>query len=210
VHIEAIGAAVDLRRAHLHELEQQRLEASTVDGALQAGHRPHPDREDARIVDPRRLTDHVRDGLSWRGGRLLGSHAKERADARSPRVWTTLRLEVGSRPHAPQGAPSTVDGRSIEPRLSQHQGASPTTEDRPPLKAPMGSAPPTGWGRDLMDGPAAVGHLPRMSQRTALNRDQMTLERALRSAGDPPPNARRDDGGPLDAISRPQRGRDAR
>ena len=80
----------------------------------------------------------------------------------------------------------------------------------PPLKGPMGSAPPTGWGRDLMDGPTAVGHLPRMSQTTALNRDQMTLERALRSSGDPQPNARRDDGGPLGAISRPQRGRGAR
>jgi hypothetical protein len=34
-----------------------------------------------------------------------------------------------------------------------------------------------------------------MSQRTALNRDQMTLERALRSSGYPQPNARRDDGG---------------
>jgi hypothetical protein len=46
----------------------------------------------------------------------------------------------------------------------------------------MGSAPPTGWGRDLMDGPTAVGHRPRMSQRTALNHDQLTLERALRGA----------------------------
>lgn len=71
----------------------------------------------------------------------------------------------------------------------------------------MGSASAAGWGHNLMDQPNAVGHPPRMSQRTALNRDQMTLEHALRSAGDPLPNARRDDGGPLDAISRPQRGR---
>jgi hypothetical protein len=36
VHVEAVGAAVDLRRPHLHELEQRRLEAGCVDGALQA------------------------------------------------------------------------------------------------------------------------------------------------------------------------------
>jgi hypothetical protein len=56
--------------------------------------------------------------LIWRGGRWVGSHAKERADARSPRVWTTLPIEAGTRPHTPQGAPSAGEGRSIDPRLS--------------------------------------------------------------------------------------------
>jgi hypothetical protein len=38
VHIEAVGAAVALRRPHLHELEEQRFESGRVDGALQADH----------------------------------------------------------------------------------------------------------------------------------------------------------------------------
>jgi hypothetical protein len=36
LHVEAVGAAVHLRRPHLHELAQQRLSTGRVDGALQA------------------------------------------------------------------------------------------------------------------------------------------------------------------------------
>jgi hypothetical protein len=130
---------------------------------------------------------------------------------RSPRGYgQQCPLRSAADPTPRRAPPRPWMGGQSRRALSQHQRASPTTEDRPPLQAPMGRAPPTGWGRDLMDGPTAVGHLPGMSQRTALNRDQMTLERALRSAGDPPPHPRRDDGGHLDAISRPRRGRGAR
>ena len=51
----------------------------------------------------------------------------------------------------------------------------------------MGSAPPAGQGRNLIDGPTPLATLPAMFQRTVPNRDQMTLERdALRNAADPP------------------------
>jgi hypothetical protein len=60
VHVEAVGAAVDLRRPHLHELEQERLDSGRIDGALQAGHGVDAGREDSRVVDAPRLSGHVR------------------------------------------------------------------------------------------------------------------------------------------------------
>src|SRR5690606_13440345 len=39
MHIDAVGAAVDLRSADLHELEQRRLEARAAHGGAEAEHR---------------------------------------------------------------------------------------------------------------------------------------------------------------------------
>jgi hypothetical protein len=48
---------------------------------------------------------------------------------------------VGAGPHA-RKATSAPNGRSIEPRLSQHRRAWPTAKDREPLTGPMGTAGP--------------------------------------------------------------------
>jgi hypothetical protein len=69
------------------------------------------------------------------------------------------RSPVATGPHAPQGALGRGPGRSLESRLLQHQRASPTTDEpRSPPNRPMGTAPPAGWGRNLMNGPDTVGH----------------------------------------------------
>src|SRR5581483_3219707 len=44
VHVQAIGAAVDLRRAHLDQLDQLRAERGLVQVALDLAQGPHPGR----------------------------------------------------------------------------------------------------------------------------------------------------------------------
>jgi hypothetical protein len=60
VHVETAGATVDLRRRHLHDIEQQRLDSGRIDGAVQPDHGLYAGREGGRVVDVRRLSGHVR------------------------------------------------------------------------------------------------------------------------------------------------------
>ena len=154
VHVEAVGAAVDLRRPHLHELEQQRLDSGRIDGALQADHGPYAGWEDGHVVDPRRLSGHVRKppGTVRAGatGRYTFQEACRRAD--SAGMGTTAdcgahpspchRATLGPRPAAsgtPCASRQAGDGRETGARRSTRQwvarrqrgGAATAMLDRP-------------------------------------------------------------------------------
>jgi hypothetical protein len=137
------------------------------------------------------------------GGAVIASsvHTKRSVPTRGLRGYGQhCPLGVGTGPHARNGHSAVRGGQSSRAvHRADKRGQRPrTVRARGQWVAPrLRDGRATSWTDRTL--PAT---LRRMSQRTALNCDQMTLERARRSAGDPLPNARRDDDGPLDAISR--------
>jgi hypothetical protein len=140
------------------------------------------------IGDPRRRSGHVRDPAGSDDALITCSIRIEQAWRREDSAGMVNSAHRASAPDPmPVRAPRLLTGRSIEPHLSQHRRAWPTSQGPRAADGANGYGRACGWAHNLMDEPDAVGHPSCMFQRTVPNRDQVALEReALRSAGDLP------------------------